>query len=69
MAIINLVLFQTSCRSYFEMGGGRDYVCSLLANVHDGLEKPQEVSEIYLVKGDYLYYHYGCDGFDDRVSS
>ncbi|RXG52079.1 Ufm1-specific protease 1 [Armadillidium vulgare] len=48
------------------MGGGRDYVCDLLPNVHEGLPVPHGVEEIEYVKGDYLYYHYGCDGFDDR---
>lgn len=49
------------------MGGGRDYVCDLLPNVHENLPVPQGAKEIECVKGDYLYYHYGCDGFDDRV--
>ncbi|XP_069182025.1 ufm1-specific protease 1 isoform X2 [Procambarus clarkii] len=48
------------------MGGGRDYICDLLPNIHRGLQLPPEVSEAYHVVGDYLYYHYGCDGFDDR---
>lgn len=48
------------------MGGGHDYVCDLLPNIHGGLQLPADVSEVYLVVGDYLYYHYGCDGFDDR---
>lgn len=39
-----------------------------LKNIHLGLEPPKDVvvDSIHLVKGDYLYYHYGCDGFDDR---
>ncbi|XP_071542301.1 ufm1-specific protease 1-like [Panulirus ornatus] len=48
------------------MGGGQNYVCDLLTNVHRGLQLPADVSEVELVFGDYLYYHYGCDGFDDR---
>ncbi|CAL4072483.1 unnamed protein product [Meganyctiphanes norvegica] len=48
------------------MGGGRDYVCDLLANVHKDLATPTALVEVALVVGDYLYYHYGCDGFDDR---
>ncbi|MCL4122841.1 UNVERIFIED_CONTAM: hypothetical protein GTU68_017376 [Idotea baltica] len=48
------------------MGGGRDYVCDLLPNVHEGLPLPEDVTETECAKGDYLYYHYGCDGFDDR---
>ncbi|KAF2350677.1 Peptidase C78 ubiquitin fold modifier-specific peptidase 1/ 2, partial [Trinorchestia longiramus] len=48
------------------MGGGQDYVCSLLTNPHTGLPLPPDVGSTHLVRGDYLYYHYGCDGFDDR---
>lgn len=48
------------------MVGGHDYVCSLLSNPHSGLPSPLEAGRTELVKGDYLYYHYGCDGFDDR---
>ncbi|CAD5110923.1 DgyrCDS282 [Dimorphilus gyrociliatus] len=45
--------------------------CQLLKNIHEQLKKPpeesaNEISVLELVKGDYLYYHYGCDGFDDR---
>ncbi|XP_064595334.1 ufm1-specific protease 1-like [Liolophura sinensis] len=36
----------------------------LLSNVHEGLPSPGDV--VTLVKGSYHYYHYGCDGFDDR---
>lgn len=56
------------------MNNNLEYVdCQLLKNVHENLRNPPEVSEkeitvLELVKGDYLYYHYGCDGFDDRVS-
>lgn len=39
---------------------------SLLSNVHEGLELPEGAKEVVLVRGDYLYFHYGCDGFDDR---
>ena len=41
-----------------------------LKNVHEGLGFPKGlmVDSLNLVKGDYLYYHYGCDGFDDRVN-
>ena len=49
------------------MGGGVDYVCSLLTNPHTALLPPDNAGPTHLVKGDYLYYHYGCDGFDDRV--
>ncbi|CAL8326688.1 unnamed protein product [Lota lota] len=37
---------------------------SLLKSVHSGLAIPAE--KCSLVSGDYLYYHYGCDGLDDR---
>ncbi|CAH1799860.1 unnamed protein product [Owenia fusiformis] len=36
----------------------------LLSNIHKGLQKPGD--DIAMVTGDYYYYHYGCDGFDDR---
>ena len=39
---------------------------SLLTSVHSSL--PPEDPGAALVRGDYLYYHYGCDGVDDRVS-
>ncbi|XP_042885071.1 ufm1-specific protease 1-like [Penaeus japonicus] len=48
------------------MGGGRDYRCDLLRNIHEGLGLPEGVMESAFVAGDYLFYHYGCDGFDDR---
>uniref|UniRef100_A0A8C4ZUM4 UFM1-specific peptidase 1 n=1 Tax=Gadus morhua TaxID=8049 RepID=A0A8C4ZUM4_GADMO len=37
---------------------------SLLRRVHSGLDPPD--SRCSIVSGDYLYYHYGCDGQDDR---
>jgi hypothetical protein len=42
----------------------------LLTNVHkvDETNKTEELSEkTYLVFGNYDYYHYLCDGFDDKV--
>ncbi|XP_018599922.2 ufm1-specific protease 1 [Scleropages formosus] len=40
---------------------------SLLKNPHVGLPNPEpETLRCSLVKGDYLFYHYGCDGHDDR---
>lgn len=48
------------------MPGGRDYTGNLLHNIHHGLALPDNVTDVQLVAGDYLYYHYGCDGFDDR---
>ncbi len=39
----------------------------LSKNVHVGLPKPLIDSvKNSLINGDYLYYHYGCDGQDDR---
>lgn len=43
----------------------------LLKNVHIGIA--EEISNVnkgktFLVSGNYEYYHYLCDGFDDRVS-
>ena len=40
-----------------------------LQNVHDGLALPENGASVSMVTGTYEYYHYGCDGFDDRVSS
>ena len=41
----------------------------LLNNVHSNLPLPfdkSKLSKIMTVKGAYEYWHYGCDGFDDR---
>lgn len=39
----------------------------LLPNVHEKLQTPLNVSrDCRVVVGDYQYWHYGCDGFDDR---
>ncbi|XP_042368166.1 inactive Ufm1-specific protease 1 [Plectropomus leopardus] len=39
----------------------------LLNNVHTGVPNPLTHPVKYsLIKGDYLYFHYGCDGQDDR---
>ena len=43
-----------------------DYSTSLLRNVHLGLPHPGP-GETCLIKGDYEYWHYGCDGFNDKV--
>ena len=40
---------------------------TLLQNVHDGLALPEDGASVSMVTGTYEYYHYGCDGFDDRV--
>ncbi|XP_066265816.1 ufm1-specific protease 1-like [Branchiostoma lanceolatum] len=40
---------------------------SLLKNVHQGLPPPVDTpGEKITVRGDYLYYHYVCDGVEDR---
>lgn len=40
----------------------------LLLNVHSNLEPPKPDGSTYLMRGNYHYYHYGCDGFQDVVS-
>ena len=37
-----------------------------MTNVHVGLPAPLDGGETRTVAGDYEYWHYGCDGFDDR---
>ncbi|XP_034413684.1 inactive Ufm1-specific protease 1 [Cyclopterus lumpus] len=40
---------------------------TLSSNVHVGLPDPlTDAVKCSLIKGDYLYFHYGCDGQDDR---
>ncbi|XP_064181687.1 inactive Ufm1-specific protease 1 [Anguilla rostrata] len=39
----------------------------LLRNAHVGLSNPEsDTTRCSLVAGEYLYFHYGCDGLDDR---
>lgn len=38
----------------------------LLENVHEGTELPPGADCVACVTGKYAYYHYGCDGVDDR---
>ena len=42
---------------------------SLTRNIAHGLPIPENAdpTTVLTCKGDYDYYHYGCDGFDDRV--
>jgi hypothetical protein len=40
---------------------------SLLRNVHLEVEAPGPAEGVVVVKGDYEYWHYCCDGCDDRV--
>jgi len=47
---------------------GVDYRDTLLTNPHEELSTPSGCdSSVTLVRGNYSFYHYGCDGFDDRV--
>ena len=40
-----------------------------LINIHTGLPLPEDgEGQVAMVTGEYQYYHYGCDGVDDRVS-
>ncbi|CAH0590422.1 unnamed protein product [Chrysodeixis includens] len=38
----------------------------LLTNIHESKELLKDSGNTYLVSGNYDYYHYLCDGFDDR---
>ncbi|XP_060111860.1 inactive Ufm1-specific protease 1 [Heteronotia binoei] len=38
----------------------------LLSDVHVGLPLPAVPDQLALLSGSYRYYHYGCDGVDDR---
>ncbi|KAK2163642.1 hypothetical protein NP493_1452g00029 [Ridgeia piscesae] len=40
----------------------------LAKNLHEGLPPPESFypESLALIKGDYMYYHSGCDGIDDR---
>ncbi|CAB3228995.1 unnamed protein product [Arctia plantaginis] len=38
----------------------------LLTNIHETAGAVKEAGRAYLVSGNYEYYHYFCDGFDDR---
>ncbi|XP_057710065.1 inactive Ufm1-specific protease 1 [Corythoichthys intestinalis] len=44
-----------------------DFTASVRTNVHKGLPPPiAEPLKMSVVEGDYQYYHYGCDGQNDR---
>uniref|UniRef100_A0A131YUR8 Peptidase family c78 n=1 Tax=Rhipicephalus appendiculatus TaxID=34631 RepID=A0A131YUR8_RHIAP len=45
---------------------GANSMTALLEDVHEGLGLPQRASRAACVRGKYAYYHYGCDGVDDR---
>ncbi|XP_076659311.1 UFM1 specific peptidase 1 isoform X1 [Halictus rubicundus] len=42
-----------------------DYTNNLLENVHRDI-LPPEPGRSFLIRGDYEYWHYGCDGFNDK---
>lgn len=42
-----------------------NYSSDLLRNVHQNVLLP-EIGQSFLVKGDYEYWHYCCDGFNDK---
>ncbi|XP_003700157.1 UFM1 specific peptidase 1 [Megachile rotundata] len=42
-----------------------DYSSDLLKNVHQGV-LPPEPGTSFLIRGNYEYWHYGCDGFNDK---
>lgn len=45
-----------------------NYQYELFKNVHLHLDQPTGHGKSYLVKGNFTYFHYGCDGFNDVVS-
>jgi hypothetical protein len=47
--------------------GPRDYIKQLLQNVHEDIEPPTAGGTTTLIQGSYWYYHYSCDGLNDRV--
>uniref|UniRef100_A0A672GVL1 Ufm1-specific protease 1-like n=1 Tax=Salarias fasciatus TaxID=181472 RepID=A0A672GVL1_SALFA len=50
-----------------EEGATSQEKLSLLKNVHSGLPDPlPHPVKRSVIEGDYLYFHYGCDGQDDR---
>ena len=40
---------------------------SLLQNVHKNIKLPTAYGVTTMFRGLYHYYHYGCDGFNDKV--
>lgn len=47
--------------------GPGDYTEHLLQNVHEDVVPPTTDGTTTLIQGSYQYYHYGCDGLNDRV--
>lgn len=56
-------------KSYLRYNYGNNAVkmSGLLTNVHESAWIVKDSGKTYLVSGKYEYYHYLCDGFDDRV--
>lgn len=45
-----------------------DTETGLLTNIHEGIPgSSMNIDKIHLVNGNYEYYHYLCDGFNDTV--
>jgi hypothetical protein len=44
-----------------------DYSANLLQNLHEGIKPPTATGTTTSIQGYYQYYHYGCDGFNDKV--
>jgi hypothetical protein len=47
--------------------GPGDCTEHLLKNVHEDMKPPTAGGTTTLIQGSYRYYHYGCDGLNDRV--
>lgn len=45
----------------------KNYNYELYKNIHLNIDDPTAHGKSYLVKGDYQYFHYFCDGYDDVV--
>ncbi|XP_023710680.1 ufm1-specific protease 1 isoform X3 [Cryptotermes secundus] len=43
-----------------------NYSENLLQNVHEGTEPPTTNGTTSVIQGSYHYYHYGCDGMNDK---
>ena len=44
-----------------------NYSTNLLQTVHESVPLPK-TGEVFYCKGEYEYWHYSCDGFNDQVS-
>merc|ERR1712012_522805 len=54
-------MHKSSFRLIFNMGQPK---ATLLKNLHLEISNPGD-NQVFCVKGDYDYHHYGCDGFQD----